>query len=418
MSKTGDTMRISRRVLLGSAAATAAATGLPSVGARAQGAAIKIGILGDESGVYRDLSGPVAVAAVKLAIAEFKAAGHAINVDVIVGDHQNKPDVGVSIAQQWIERDGVDMIIDVPNSAVGLAVAGVCKAKDRVYINSGAAIADLTGKACAPTTVHWTYDTWMLAHSTGGAMVKAGGNKWFFVTADYAFGHALERDTTAFIKAQGGSVLGSVSVPLGNTDFSSYLLQAQASGANVIGFANAGADAVNAVKQAGEFGIAGKGVKLAGLLMFVSDVHALGLQTAQGLVVSNTFYWDHDDRTRAFTKRLLPTTSNVYPGMSQAGCYSGTLHYLKACMAMGVAQAKKSGTATVNQMKKMPTDDDAFGPGSVREDGRVLHPVYLYQVKTPAESKQPWDTYKLLATTPAAEGFRPLKDGGCPFVKA
>ena len=407
-------MRISRRGLLG----TATAAAVPVLSARAQVPTIKIGVLGDESGVYRDTSGPTSVAAVRLAVAEFKAAGHGINIEVIVGDHQNKPDLGVSIAQQWIDRDGVDMITDCPNSAVALAVAGVCKAKDRVFINSGAAIADLTGKSCAPTTVHWTYDTWMLAHSTGGAMVKAGGDKWFFITADYAFGHALQNDTTTFIKAQGGKVLGSVAVPLGTTDFSSYLLQAQASGANVIGFANAGGDAVNSIKQAGEFGITSKGVKLAGMLVFITDVHALGLQVAQGLVVSNTFYWDHDDRTRAFTKRLLPTTNGIYPNMSQAGCYSGTLHYLKACMAMGVAAAKKSGTATVNQMKKMPTEDDAFGPGTVREDGRVLHPVYLYQVKTPAESKQPWDTYKLVTTTPAAEGFRPLNEGGCSFVKA
>ncbi|HEY0266980.1 MAG TPA: ABC transporter substrate-binding protein [Rhizomicrobium sp.] len=408
-------MRISRRGLLGTASAAAV---LPGLGARAQGAGLKIGVLGDQSGVYRDLSGPVAIAAVRQAIEEFKAAGNTIAVDVITGDHQNKPDVGAGLARQWIERDGVDMIIDVPNSAVGLAVAGVCKDRDRVYINSGAAIADLTGPQCAATTVHWTYDTYMLAHSTGGAMVKQGGNKWFFITADYAFGHALERDTTTFIKAEGGSVLGSVSVPLGNTDFSSYLIQAQSSGANVIGFANAGADAVNAVKQAGEFGVAGKGTKLAGLLMFISDVHALGLKTAQGLVVSNTFYWDHDDRTRAFTKRLLPKTNNIYPGMSQAGCYAGTLHYLKAATAMGLAESKKSGAATVTRMKAMPSDDDAFGPGSVREDGRALHPVYLYQVKTPAESKAPWDYYKLLNTTPADQAWRPLKDGGCPLVKA
>jgi branched-chain amino acid transport system substrate-binding protein len=407
-------MRISRRALLG----TAAATALPVMRARAQTAAgLKIGVLGDQSGVYRDLSGPVAIAAVRQAIEEFKAAGHDITVDIVTGDHQNKPDIGAGIAKQWIARDGVDMIIDVPNSAVALAVAAICKDNDRAYINSGAAAADLTGSQCAPTTVHWTYDTWMLAHSTGGAMVKQGGNKWFFITADYAFGHALERDTTAFIKNAGGTVLGSVSVPLGNTDFSSYLIQAQSSGANVIGFANAGADAVNAVKQAGEFGITGQGVKLAGLLMFISDVNALGLKTAQGLVVSNTFYWDHDDRTRAFTKRLIAKTNNYYPGMSQAGCYAGTLHYLKAAAAMGVAEAKKSGIAVVNRMKAMPTDDDAFGAGSVREDGRALHPVYLYQVKSPAESKGPWDYYKPLATTPASEGFRPLKDGACSFVK-
>jgi branched-chain amino acid transport system substrate-binding protein len=397
---------------------TAAAATLPALPARAQSAIIKIGVLGDESGVYRELSGPVAIAAVKLAIADSKAAGRDIQVEVISGDHQNKPDVGAGLARQWIDRDKVDMIIDVPNSAVALAVAGVCKEMDKVYINSPGATADLTGPQCAPTTVHWTMDTWMLAHSTGGAMVKAGGDSWYFITADYAFGHALERDTANFVTQAGGKVLGNVLAPLGNSDFSSFLIQAQASGAKVIGLANAGADTVNAIKQAGEFGITAKGVKLAGLLVFVSDVHALGLQTAQGIVVSNTFYWDRDDRTRAFSKRLQPTIGDVRAGMGQAGCYAGTFHYLKAVAAMGVADAKKSGSATVSRMKSMPTDDDCFGAGSIRADGRCLHPVYLYEVKKPSESKYAWDYYKLLATTPAEQGFRPLQDGGCPMIHA
>jgi branched-chain amino acid transport system substrate-binding protein len=337
---------------------------------------------------------------------------------VISGDHQNKPDVGAGLARQWIDRDKVDMIIDVPNSAVALAVAGVCKEMDKVYINSPGATADLTGPQCAPTTVHWTMDTWMLAHSTGGAMVKAGGDSWFFITADYAFGHALQRDTGNFVTQAGGKVLGNVLAPLGNSDFSSFLIQAQASGAKVIGLANAGADTVNAIKQAGEFGITAKGVKLAGLLVFVSDVHALGLQTAQGIVVSNTFYWDRDDRTRAFSKRLQPMIGDVRAGMGQAGCYAGTFHYLKAVAAMGVAVAKKSGSAAVDRMKSMPTDDDCFGAGSIRADGRCLHPVYLYEVKSPAESKYAWDYYKLLATTSAEQGFRPLQDGGCPLIHA
>jgi branched-chain amino acid transport system substrate-binding protein len=395
---------------------TAAATTLPLARARAQAPSIKIGVLGDQSGVYRDLSGPIAIAAVKLGIADSKAAGRDIPVEIIFGDHQNKPDIGASLARQWIERDGVDMITDVPNSAVALAVAGVCKDMDRVYINSPGATADLTGPQCAPTTVHWTMDTWMLAHSTGGAMVKAGGDTWFFITADYAFGHALERDTSNFVKQAGGKVLGSVLAPLGNSDFSSFLIQAQSSGAKVIGMCNAGADTVNTVKQAGEFGITAKGVKLAGLLVFISDVHALGLQTAQGIVVSNTFYWDRDDRTRAFSKRLQPAIGDARAGMGQAGCYAGTFHYLKAVAAMGVAEAKKSGAATVARMKSIPTDDDAFGAGSIRPDGRCLHPVYLYEVKSPAESKYPWDYYKLLATTPPEEGFRPLNEGGCPLV--
>jgi len=406
-------MLITRRGLVGG---TAAAAATPIWNAAAQAPSIKIGVLGDESGVYRDLSGPVAIEAVKLAIAETKAAGRDVAVEMIVGDHQNKPDIGAGLARQWIQRDAVDMIIDVPNSAVALAVAGVCKELDRVYINSPGATADLTGPQCAPTTVHWTMDTWMLAHSTGGAMVKAGGTSWFFITADYAFGHALQRDTSDFVTQAGGKILGNILAPLGNSDFSSFLIQAQSSGAKVIGLCNAGADTVNTIKQAGEFGITRKGVKLAGLLVFISDVHALGLQTAQGIVLSNTFYWDRDDRTRAFSKRLQSHIGDLRAGMGQAGCYAGTFHYLKAVAAMGTAEAKKSGAATVGRMKSMPTDDDCFGPGLVRADGRCLHPVYLYEVKTPAESKYPWDYYKLLATTPAEEGFRPLNSGGCPLI--
>lgn len=408
-------MPITRRGLLGS---IAVATMLPGLTASAQSPSIKIGVLGDESGVYRDLSGPIAIEAVKLGIADTKAAGRDIPVQIVVGDHQNKPDIAAALARQWIGRDGVDMIIDVPNSAVALAVAGVCKELDRVYINSPAATVDLTGPQCAATTIHWTMDTWMLAHSTGAAMVKAGGNSWFFITADYAFGHALERDTANFVTQAGGKVLGNVLAPLGTSDFSSFLIQAQSSGAKVIGLANAGADTVNTIKQAGEFGITAKGVKLAGLLVFVSDVHALGLQTAQGIVVSNTFYWDRDDRTRAFSKRLQPHIGDARAGMGQAGCYAGTWHYLKAVAAMGIADAKKSGAATVARMKAMPTDDDCFGAGTIRADGRCLHPVYLYEVKAPAESKYAWDYYKLLATTPADQGFRPLNAGGCPLVHA
>jgi branched-chain amino acid transport system substrate-binding protein len=410
-------MPITRRGLMASTAA-AAATTLPMARARAQAPTIKIGVLNDQSGVYRDISGPGSVACVKQAVIDSKAAGRDLQVEVMFADHQNKPDVGTALARQWIDRDKVDMIIDVPQSAVALAVAGVCKELDKVYINSGAASADLTGPQCAPTTVHWTYDTWMLAHSTGAAMVKAGGDSWFFITADYAFGHALQRDTAAFVTGAGGKVLGNVMAPLATSDFSSYLIQAQASGAKVIGLANAGADTVNSIKQAAEFGVVGKGTKLAGLLVFISDVHALGLQAAQGLVVSNTFYWDRDDRTRAFAKRVQPLFGDGKPGMSQAGCYGGTFHYLKAVAAMGVAEAKKSGIATVAKMKSMPTDDDCFGPGSIRADGRALHPVYLYEVKSPAESKYAWDYYKLLATTPADQGFRPLSEGTCKMVPA
>ena len=405
-------MTISRRAMVASAAA------LPFIGtARAQNAPIKIGVLNDQSGVYRDISGPTSVAAVRQAVEDFGA--HGLTVEVVSGDHQNKPDVGTGIARQWIDREGVDMIIDVANSGVALAINSVCREKDRVYINSTGATADLTGPACAPTTIHWTYDTWMLAHSTGAAMVANGGDTWFFVTADYAFGTALERDTTAFVTKAGGKVLGSVRHPFpGNTDFSSFLLQAQASKAKVIGICNAGTDTVNTIKQAAEFGITQSGTKLAGLLVFLNDVHALGLQAAQGLVLTESFYWDLNDRTRALTKRIITKSGGAYPAMSHAGCYAGALHYLKASAAMGQAEAKKSGAATVARMKSMPTDDDAFGAGTIREDGRKIHPVYLFEVKKPGESKAPWDYYKLLATTPAEQAFRPLNEGGCPLVHA
>jgi branched-chain amino acid transport system substrate-binding protein len=293
------------------------------------------------------------------------------------------------------------------------------KEKNKVMLNSGAATSDLTAAACTPNTIHWTYDTWMLAKSTGGAMVRAGGDSWYFITADYAFGHALERDTGNFVKAAGGRVLGQVRTPFpGTSDFSSFLLQAQASRAKVIGLANAGADTTNCIKQAAEFGVMRGGVKLAGLLVFLSDVHALGLQTAQGLVLTETFYWDLNDRTRAFTGRVRPRMPNqAPPTMVQAGCYSATLHYLKAVKEMGVAAAKASGAATVARMKAMPTDDDAFGPGSVRVDGRKLTPAYLFEVKAPADSRAPYDYYKLLQTTPADQAFRPLADGGCPLAR-
>ena len=409
-------MILDRRALITTAAATVAGASLARP-ARAQTGAIKIGVLNDQSGVYRDISGPTSVACVRQAVEEFGSKG--FQIEVVSADHQNKTDVGTTIARQWIDRDGVDMIIDVANSGVALAVNGVCREKDRVYINSTGATADLTGSACAPTTVHWTYDTWMLAHSTGGAMVKAGGDTWFFITADYAFGTALERDTTNFVKQAGGKVLGSVRHPFpGNTDYSSFLLQAQASRAKVVGICNAGTDTVNTIKQAAEFGLTRSGVRLAGLLVFLNDVHALGLEAAQGLVLTESFYWDLNDRTRAFTKRVLPKTGGIHPAMSHAGCYAGALHYLKAVADMGVAEAKKSGAATVSRMKAMPTDDDAFGTGMIREDGRKIHAVYLFEVKAPSESKAPWDYYKLVATTPADQAFRPLAEGGCSFVHA
>jgi branched-chain amino acid transport system substrate-binding protein len=409
-------MNLSRRaVTLGSLAA--AGTIAPLARGRAQGVpGLKIGCLTDMSGPYKDLAGPGAVAAVHQALAEFGVPGKGFNVEVLVADHLNKPDVGTTVARQWFDRDGVDLIVEVANSGVALAVAGVAKEKNKVYLNSGAASSDLTASACNANTIHWVYDTYMLAQSTGAAMVKSGGDSWYFITADYAFGKALQRDTTDFVTNAGGKVLGSVTYPFpGTTDFSSYLIQAQASGAKVLGIANAGTDTINTIKQAKEFGIK---MRLAGLLLFLTDVHSLGLDVAQGIVLTDSFYWDMNPRARGFSDRFTANVKGVRPTMVQAGVYSSTLHYLKAATAMGIAQAKVDGAATVAQLKAMPTDDDCFGPGSIRVDGRKIHPSYLWEVKTPAESKGPWDYYKLVASTPADKAFRPLDKGGCSLVKA
>jgi branched-chain amino acid transport system substrate-binding protein len=383
-----------------------------------QGAAnqtLRIGVLTDLSGPYQDLAGPLAVKAAQLALEDYGVPGKGFTVDLLQADHQNKPDVGAGIARQWYDA-GVDLIVEVANSAVALAVAGVAKDKNGVYLNSGAATSDLTGAQCNANTIHWVYDTYMLAKSTGGALVKAGGDSWFFITADYAFGAALQRDTTGFIEGAGGRVIGSIKYPFpGTTDFSSLLLQAKASGAKVLGLANAGTDTINSIKQAKEFGLT---MTLAGLLLFISDVHSLGLETAQGINLTDTFYWDLNDRTRAFSERLKPKAPDRRPTMVQAGVYSSVLHYLKVANAMGIAAAKRDGAATVVQLKATPTDDDCFGPGRIREDGRKLCPAYLWQVKTPAESKGPWDYYKPVASTPADMAFRPLGQGGCPLVRS
>jgi branched-chain amino acid transport system substrate-binding protein len=408
-------MTISRRTLLTTAAATAA---MPIVRARAQTPVLKIGVLNDQSGPYRDTGGTTSVVCAKQALEDFGVSAMGMNVEVITADHQNKPDLAVSITRQWFDRDGVDLLLDVPTSSVALAVQSVVREKNKVYINSGAATSALTGEQCSPNFIHWTYDTWMLARSTGGAMVKAGGDSWYFLTADYAFGKQLQSDTTNLIKAANGTVKGASLYPFpGTTDFSSFLVQAQASGAKVLGLANAGGDTVNSIKQANEFGV-NKSMKIAALLMFINDVHALGLDTAKGLSLTESFYWDLNDRTRAFTKRVLPKTPNNYPNMDHAGCYSGALHYLKVAHDMGVAEAKKDGAATVARMKKMPVEDDCFGKTTIREDGRNLTPSYLFEVKQPSESKGPWDYYKLIATTPGDQAYRPLADGHCPFVKA
>ena len=402
-------MNLSRRTLLGTAAAAGFATH-----AGAQAPTIKFGVLTDMSGPYQNVAGPGATIAAQMAMAEFKANG--FNVEVVSADHQNKPDVGVGIVRQWFDRDGVDVILEVANSAVTLAVQGVAKEKNKVFLASGAASSDVTGTACNANTVHWVYDTFMLAKSTGGAMVKAGGDSWFFLTADYAFGHALERDVGNFVKDAGGKVMGGVRTPFpGTTDFSAFLLQAQASGAKVLGLANAGADTINSIKQAKEFGIK---MRLAGLLVFLSDVHSLGLDVCQGMALTESFYWDLNAGTRAFSDRFIAKAPGKRPTMVQAGTYSSALHYLKVASAMGPAQAKMDGAATVARLKATPTDDECFGKGSIRIDGRKIHPSYLFEVKKPSESKGAWDYYKLLGTTPAEEAFRPLNAGGCPLVKA
>ncbi|MCA3273896.1 MAG: ABC transporter substrate-binding protein [Roseomonas sp.] len=408
-------MQVSRRNVLAGAAATGA---LPLSLARAQAAnTIRIGVMTDMSGTYRDNTGPTSVAAAREAASEF-GASHGFRMEIIEADHQNRPDVGVNLARQWYDQ-GVDLIIDVPTSSVGLAVSGVAREKNKAYINVGSATADMTGAQCSPNTIHWAYDTFMLARSTGGATVRAGGDTWFFITADYAFGHALERDTANFVRSAGGRILGQVRTPFpGTTDFSAFLLQAQASRAKVIGLANAGADTQNCVKQAAEFGLTRRGIKLASLLLFVNDVHGMGLQTAQGLVCTESFYWDLNDKTRAWTERMLRRIPNNYPNMIHAGVYSGTLHFLKTVAAMGVPAAKASGLDLVNRMKAQPSEDDLYGRAVIRPDGRRLIPSYLFEVKTPAESRKPWDYYKLLQTTPADEAFRPIGEGGCALVRS
>jgi branched-chain amino acid transport system substrate-binding protein len=410
---------LNRRGLLATGAAAATWGALPLSRARAQAAnTIKIGVLNDQSALYRDITGPGSTVCVRQAIQELGVLG--FNVEVVQADHQNRPDVGSNIVRQWIDRDGVDVVMDVPTSSIALAVSQLVREKNKIMLNSGAATSDLTGAACSPNTIHWTYDTWMLARGTGGAMVRAGGDTWFFITADYAFGHALERDTANFVRGAGGRVLGQVRTPFpGTTDFSSFLVQAQASRAKVIGLANAGGDTVNCIKQAAEFGITRRGVKLAGLLVFVNDIHALGLQTAQGLVLTETFYWDLNEGTRAFTQRVLPNMpSQNRPSMIQAGCYSATLHYLKTVKDMGVAAAKADGAATVARMKAAPVQDDAFGATTIRADGRRVMPAYLFEVKAPGDSRGAWDYYKLLQTVPADQAFRPIADGGCSLVRS
>ncbi|MDA9520936.1 ABC transporter permease [Bradyrhizobium sp. CCBAU 11434] len=395
--------------------ACAAAFGFASP-ASAQDKTVTIGVLNDMSSLYADIGGPGSVVAVKMAVEDSGLAAKGWKIEVVSGDHQNKPDVGVNIARQWIDTQKVDMITDTPNSGVALAVSNVAKEKNVVLLNNGGASADLTGKACNANTISYTYDTYMLATGTGKALTKAGGDSWFFLTADYAFGAALERDTSAVVTANGGKVLGGVKHPLNTSDFSSFLLQAQNSKAKIVGLANAGGDTTNSIKQAAEFGIVEGGQKLAALLLFINDVHSLGLKTAHGLTFTESFYWDLNDATRAWSKRFQEKTANkAMPSMTQAGNYAGVIHYLKALEALG--GNPHDGAKVVAKMKEIPTDDPLFGKGPLREDGRRIIPAYLFEVKKPEESKGPWDYYKLISTISAEDAARPLKDSECPLVK-
>jgi len=384
--------------------------------ANAQDKNVKIGVMTDMSGLYSDISGSGSVLAVNMAVEDSGLRDKGWKIDIISADHQNKPDIATSLARQWADVENVDVYADVVTSSTALAINPVVVEKNRVHLNSGAATSALSGKACTPNTIHWTYDTYELANGTGKAVTKAGGDSWFFITADYAFGAALEADTRAVVEKNGGKVLGSVKHPLNSSDFSSFLLQAQSSHAKIIGLANAGGDTTNAVKQAAEFGIVKGGQKLASLLLFISDVHALGLKVANGLQMTESFYWDLNDETRGFSKRFSARSkNNAMPSMVQAGDYSAVLHYLKALVALG--GNPHDGAKVIAKMKELPTDDPIFGKGSIRADGRKIHPAYLFEVKKPEESKGPWDYYKLVATIPAEEAFRPLAESECPLVK-
>jgi branched-chain amino acid transport system substrate-binding protein len=398
-------------LLLGSAL-TIAAGSIASAGDKT----VKIGALSDQSGLYADLGGPGSTLATQMAIEDSGLAAKGWKIEVVSGDHQNKPDIGTSIARQWFDVEKVDVIVDVPNSGVALAVNNVVKEKNGVYINSGAATSDLTNAQCSPNTVHWTYDTYMLAHTTGQALVKAGGSTWFFLTADYAFGAALERDTTAVVTANGGKVIGGVKHPLNTSDFSSFLLQAQSSNAKVIGLANAGGDTTNTIKQAAEFGINKGGQKLAALLLFLTDVKSIGLDTAQGLNFTETFYWDLNDQTRAFSDRFAKRMKNgAPPTMVQAGVYAGLSHYFKALEALG--DNPHDGVKIVDKMKSIPTEDTLFGKGEIQPNGRTIHTAYLFEVKKPSESKGPWDLYKLVGSVPGDQAFTPLDKSACALLK-
>ncbi len=386
--------------------------------ARAASDTIRIGVLTDLSGTYRDVTGPTSVACVRQAVAEFTRDNPDIKVEVLAADHQNKPDVGLGLARAWFDRDGVDVVTDVGNSAVALGLIAITQDKDKIQLNTSAGSSDLTGKFCSPNLLHWTYDTWNLSHTIATLTVRNGWSKWFFITADYNFGKSIQENTVGMLADAGGTLVGSVTYPFPTTtDFSSYLLAASHSGASVVAFANAGDDLLNCIKQAQEFGVTGQGARLVAMVGSVTTAIAGGLQTTQGVYIAENFYWDLNDRTRAFMARITPSLpAGVCPNNVHAGNYSATLHYLRTVKAMGVGAAKASGRATVAAMKSLPCDDDCFGRSEIRADGRVLHPSYLFQVKTPAESRSAFDVYKLVGTIPLDQAFRPMKDGGCRLV--
>jgi len=411
-------MTISRRGAIGAAIGAVAATAGGGSVRRARGQGkpvIRVGVMNDQSGPYRDVNGPTSVICAKQAVLEYAASG--FDVELLSADHQNKPDVAVSLAREWFDQRGVDVIIDVAASSCALALASIVKAKNKVMIATSTATSDLSGKACTPNSIHWVFDTYMEARSTGGAMVKAGGDSWYFITPNYAFGEAMQRDTTHIVEAAGGKVLGAQVYPFPETtDFSAFVVKAQASGAKVLGICSAGADLINVVKQAHEFGLA-RTMTLAAMVAYTTDIRSIGTELAAGTRLSETYYWDLNERTRGFQARIQPKVT-LWPNMAQAGDYSCTLHYLKAVADIGPAAAKLDGAATVARMKAMPTDDDCFGPGRVREDGRKIHPAYLFEVKQPSESRHQWDLYKLIGTTPGEDAFRPLSENACPLVKA
>jgi branched-chain amino acid transport system substrate-binding protein len=401
-----------KKMLRQTAITALVAAGLTAGSASGQISGVKIGVLNDQSGLYADLSGLGGFDAVKMAVEDFGGTVGGAKIEVVTADHQNKSDIGSSVARQWYDQDHVDLIMDVPNSGVALAINEVAREKNKIAIFSGPGSSDLTNAKCSPSGIHWTYDTYALAKGTGSAITKNGGTSWFFLTADYAFGQALERDTAAVVEANGGKVLGEVRTPLSTPDFSSFLLQAQGSGAKVIGLANAGGDTINSIKQAGEFGITAGGQQLAGLLVFITDINALGLKSAQGLQLTASFYWDQNDETRAWSKRFFER-NHKEPTMAQAGLYGAAMHYLNAVKAVNSTDTAK----VMAQMRKTPINDFMTKNGVLREDGKVMRDMYLFQVKTPAESKGPWDYYKLVREIPAAEVTRPLSESVCPLVK-